>query len=482
MPSIKKNLVYNVLLSVSQVIFPIVTFPYASRVLGPRGIGEVNFVNSITQYFILFAALGIPIYGVREIARVKENKSKLNILFTELLLIHLSVTIFYSLIYFVIVLTFTHSFETIGLYWVGIGILMTNVFLIEWFFQGIEEFKFITIRSLLIRVVGIFLLFILVHNSKDVVMYYALTLIIFILSAISNFVFAKKHVKLVFANLNFRKHIKPLLYILGSTLAISAYIYLDNIILGILCGKEAVGYYSTSTKLTKILISFITALGIVLIPKLSASFKESNTERIKTLLNKSFSFVVILSIPIIVGIILLAPMIIKIFAGEAFSPSVMVLRIIAPTTLLIGLNNIFGVQMLAAMGKEKYLFISVLVGMVVSIGANFIFIPVFSQNGAALTTVLTELVVTLLTWYYARKYFSISFEIRQLIYGAGASILFLPLYYCLKLFIPNEIVSSIALVLLAVPLYFGVQIFILKNNYIIEIFRSINKKYNYARV
>lgn len=482
MSSIKKNLIYNILLSISQVIFPLVTFPYASRVLGPGGIGAVNFVNSITQYFILFAALGIPIYGVREIARVKGDKIKLNALFTELLLIHLVFTIGYSIVYLVLVLLFNHSVSTLGLYWVGICILMMNVFLIEWFFQGIEEFKYITVRSLLIRGVGIVLLFILVRNSGDVVMYYALTLVIFVLSAITNCVYVRKYVSLVFVNLNFKKHIRPLLYILGSTLAISVYIYLDNIILGLLSGKEAVGFYSTATKITRILISFITALGLVLVPSLSASFNENDYGRIRTLLNKSFSFVIILSVPIMVGLLLLAPVIIKIFAGPGFGPSVAVLRIIVPTTLLVGLNNIFGVQILTSMSKEKYLLFSVMAGMIISIVANFTLIPIFSQKGAAITNVLTEFAVTLFTWYYSRRFFSFSVEMKQFYYSVVASILFWPLHYLLKILITNEILSALALIALAVPLYFAIQIIIFKNKYTLEILQVIKNKFNYAGV
>lgn len=482
MSVVKKNLVFNILLSVSQVFFPLISFPYASRILGPQGIGSVSFVDSITQYFILFSALGIPTYGVREVARVKRKQNELNKLFSELILIHLFVTIFYFIIYISIILIWAKSSHIKSLYWIGCGILILNVFLIEWFFQGIEQFKFITVRTLFIRIIVLGLLFFLVRKSNDIFLYYMLTFVTVVASVIVNFYHSRRYVRFVFVGLDFKKHFKPLLYILGSTLAISAYVLLDNIILGLLTNDEAVGFYSSSVRITKISLSLITALGLVLVPNLSASFKENDLGRIRELLNKSFAFVITLSVPIAVGLYLLAPILIRTIAGSKFEPAVMTLRIMTPITILIGLSNIFGVQILTPMQKEKYLFWSVSIGMFVSIALNFILIPFFSQNGAALTTVLTEAVVTILTWYYARKYFSIKFEFDQFYKSLISAAGFIPLYYILRILISNEIISAVILIVLSPVLYFIIQIVFLKNKYLSDIYFQLMRKIRYEGV
>ena len=199
MSSIKKNFIFNAILSLSQVIFPLITFPYVARIILPTGIGTVTFIDSICRYVILFSALGIPIYGVREVAKVKNDKIKLNKIFTELICIHFIISCI-ILVFFVIVIFSVSTFnENIQFYFWGLLLILSNVFMVEWYFQGIGEFKYITIRNLVLKTFLTLMIFLIVEEKEDVLIYFILLVLMSILNAVVNFVYAKQTIKLDFS-------------------------------------------------------------------------------------------------------------------------------------------------------------------------------------------------------------------------------------------------------------------------------------------
>ncbi len=438
MKSIKKNFVYNTLLSISQVLFPLIVFPYISRVLGPAGIGQVSFIESVCRYLILISALGIPIYGVREVARIKGNRVKEEELVSEILAIHFFSTSFIVLIYIFFILAFSVLKENLNFYLLGIVFVISNIFNVEWYFQGIEEFKFITLRSIIVKCIITILTFILVKNNGDQILYFLTIVMTLCLNAILNFYFLLKRTSISLIQIrSLKKHIKPLIYIFSSTAFVSIYTLSDSILLGLLSNTQEVGFYTIGQKLSRIPILFIGAISVVLIPRLSTYFKNNDHKMFNQILTQSFEFVVFFSIPIIFFIIGNSKFIILEFAGGDFIQSSEILIILSFLSLLVGLSNIFGLQILTPSGNDKYFTISVFSGMVVSIILNYFFIPLFGARAAALSCVVSEIIVTIITYYYARKLISLKLNFFLIIKISIFSLPIIILSYLTSLMIQN---------------------------------------------
>ncbi|RZL27924.1 MAG: flippase, partial [Pedobacter sp.] len=346
MSGLRKNIAFNALLSISQILFPLITFPYASRILGPSGMGAVSFVDNFITYFLIFSALGIPLYGVREIAKVKNDQIALGKVFSELIFIHLITSVISIGILFVICLSSQKLLTNFELYQIGMGILLGNVFIAEWFFQGIEKFKYIAVRTVLIRLFTIALLFLLVQSPSDKNIYYGLNLVATLIAAIANMYAVSKHAPIFLTNLTLKKHLKPLLVIFSNSIITTIYLVFDTIILGFLTNDVNVGYYAASMRISKISLALIGVLSAVLLPRLTIAFRDGNLEEAKSLLQKSLSFVIFLSIPIAIGTFCLSTEIISLFAGIKYLPAVSSLQILCFIVCFVGLAQVFAHQIL----------------------------------------------------------------------------------------------------------------------------------------
>jgi O-antigen/teichoic acid export membrane protein len=472
--SIKNNFIFNALLSLSQVIFPLITFPYVARVILPSGIGEVTFVESICRYVILFSALGIPIYGVREIAKVKNEKDKLNKLFTELIIIHFVITIFISALFAISIYLIPLFYNNLKFYTLGSLFILSNVFIIEWYFQGVGQFKFITIRNLIVKTILTIFVFVVVKEEKDVLAYFSIIVLTSILNAVVNFVYALRTVDFDFSsNWNdFKRHLKPLFYIFSSIAFISVYTLLDTIMLGFITDEKTVGLYSTALKVSRIPMLFIGALGVVLIPKLSEHFHNGRLDDFISLINKSIKFVITFSIPTLFLLFSLSDIIVVSFAGPEFIKAGSVLKILGFLSLLIGLSNVFGLQILTPMGKDKYLTYSVLIGTIISFGLNLILMPIFKEKGAAISNIVAEFAVTIATIIFASKFIKLiidwKFAFKTIIYS-------IPLFF-IPIFVSKYIFSHLTLIIITIVLsgiyFILIQLFVLKNELFID-FKNI---------
>jgi O-antigen/teichoic acid export membrane protein len=474
--SIKKNFIYNVILSISQILFPLITFPYASRVLNPGGLGIVSFADSFTQYFILLAALGIPVYGVREIAKVKDEPAKLSTLFSELLIINVIATVFCLLLYIGLIFSVNKLHENQSVFFVGCGILLSNVFLIEWLFIGLENFQYMVKRTVAFRFLTMCLIFIIVTSPEDKTYYYGITFLFYILSALANMRYAQKFVTISFSGIQFRKHLKPLFFIFSTTIVISMYAILDNIILGFLTDETYVGYYTVSMRISKFSIALVGALGLVLIPRLSALFQNDNTLEALKLLNKSVQYVIIFSVPISLGILLMADDLIMLFSGKAYMPAITSLRIFALIVIIIGFAQIYSQQILIPLNKEIFIFRSVLLGVVISLTLNFLLIPIYKHNGAAISNLITELIVTISLYYYSRKFFPIAFPIKAFFFSILSCSLFYPIRFLADVIELNYIYKLILVTVFSGITYFLFQLYLFKNVFIKEYLHTIVQK------
>jgi O-antigen/teichoic acid export membrane protein len=470
MSSINKNFFYNILLSVTQVLFSLIVFSYVARVIEPVGIGKVSFVESICRYTILIAALGIPIYGIREVSKLKDDNDKLSQLCSELITIHFISSFFISLLYLIIVSTTSQLSQNLNFYLIGLIMIFSNVFSIEWYFQGIGDFKFITIRTLIVRMVTTILVFFMVTKPEHSFNFFLLTVLTNISISTINLFHANKQIKIKFTleYKNLKRHSIPLLLIFSTSVSISIYVLLDTIMLGFLSDEKSVGLYSMALKISKMPLLFVSALGVVLIPQLSSSFNNNDIDRFKLLITKSIKFVITFSFPIIFYILGVSNELILVFAGESFLGASLSLKILSSLVLLIGLSNIFGLQVLTPMGKDKYLTYSVLFGTVFSISLNFFLIPLYQELGAVITNVITEVIVTIMTFYYASKFLKIELNYTFIF---KTFLLSTPFYFISTLitqFTINNITILIVTSVFALFYFLIMQVYLLKNEIIID--------------
>jgi len=470
---LKKNLFFTLILSVSQFIFPLITFPYSSRILGPQGIGTVNFIDSFTQYFILISALGIPTYGVREIAKHRHDKTAMDKLFSEILIIHIASTTLFAVIYIVMALLLPSVNIHLNLVFAGIALMYFTAFMVEWFYGGIEKFSYITMRSLGVRILSIVALFLILKPGSQPIVYYLIIVLAAAFTSFLNMINLRKHVTVTFVGLTFKKHLKPLIILLSSALAVSVYVLMDNIILGFIKGDAAVGIYATATKIVKIPFALLMAINSVIVPKVSRAYNEGNIDEIKELINKSFAFLCVVGLPITVGINVSAAFLVRSFAGPKFMAAVPVLQILSPVTMVVGFTFIFAAQLLTPMGLERPLVRISVIGMFFSLIANIIIIPWLSYSGAAITNILTEILVAGLCYYLTRKHIDIKFDASIFTACLIGSLFFIPIAFLIHRLNYKLIYLDITVIITCAVCYLVYIWFFVKNIYLEDIKKDI---------
>ena len=466
--SVKNSVFYNVLLAISQVFFPLITFPYLARTLGPEHVGVLNFAESIAKYFVMLAALGIPIYGIREIAKVQNELKERTKIFAEIFTINLICTLGLSFIFLAAVFFIPQlNKEKVLFYWT-IAYFIFQVFYLEWFFNGMNQFKFIAIRQFIIRFFFIIFVFILIKSQFDYVNYMRMQFGLSVLLAIINFNNLSKHIalnKASFSNLDLRKHIKPLLYIFLTIFSISIYFSLDTILLGFLANNESVGYYSTALKLNKLIIAVFGAVTVAIFPSLINLYHSQQIEKFRELIRQVFFVLVSLSIPAIVIFISCAKEIVHVLFSQNFDRSILPLQITAPLILIVSLSSIFGFQVLSALAKDRQILYSAIIGMSVSIVLSILLVPTLMEVGEAITILVTELSVSVSFIYFTKKYFKVggltNMFLKQLV-GALPYIGFVIIF---KSIISDSIMVLTSISIISLIWFCIYHLFILKNSY-----------------
>ncbi len=408
--SVKNSIFYNVLLAISQVFFPLITFPYLARTLGPEHIGALNFAESMAKYFVMLAALGIPIYGVREIAKVHNNKDELTKRFTEIFAINIICTIGLSLFFFASIFFIPQLYDQKVLFYWTVIYFVLQVFYLEWFFNGMNQFKFIAIRQFIIRFFFIVFVFLLIRGKADYVNYMMMQVGLNILLAIININNLRKLIiidKNIFKNLDLKRHFKPLFYLFLTIFSISIYFSLDTILLGFLANNESVGYYSTALKLNKLIIAVFSAVTVAIFPSMINLYHNGHIEKFKEMIRQVFFVLVSLSIPAVLVLIFCAREIVHLLFSTSFDRAILPLQITAPLILIVSLSSIFGFQVLSALSKDRQILYSAVIGMLVSIILSVLLVPQYKEVGEAITILLTELAVCLSFIYFTMKNFRV---------------------------------------------------------------------------
>lgn len=401
--SVKYNFIMNAILTVAGIIFPLITFPYISRVLLVEGSGKVAFATSVVTYFTMFASLGIPTYGVRACAIVRDNKEKLSKTVQELLIISGGTTLL-TYIVFGISLFVIPEFaqERTLLLIVGLGIGL-NTIGVQWLYNALEQYSYITTCSILFKVIGMILMFLLVKESSDYQIYGGVYVIASFGSYVLNFICLRKFVTFQkTGTYQFKQHLKHIMVFFAMSAGASIYLNLDVVMLCFLQSNEAVGYYNAGIKVKTVLVTCVTSLGTVLLPRLSYYIETADKKAFQLMVGKAFRFVFVAASAVTVYFSIFARESILLLSGEAFLPAVGPMMILMPTVLLIGLSNVTGIQILTPNGREREVMYSIWGGAILDFVLNLIVIPKFSANGAALSTLLAEGMVLLLQCWFLR--------------------------------------------------------------------------------
>lgn len=468
MPSIKRNFAHNFIFLLSNILFPLISFSYASRILGPEAYGKIQFVLVFAQYFVLVAAMGIPIFGVREIAKVRHDKNLLSNKVSELLIINIISSALLMIVYIIVIISIGWFKEDFQLYLLGGLIVLTGFSTLDWFYNGVEQFHFLSIRSIVIKSLSLIALFLFVKTKGDFILYFIVVLFSILANNFWNLVKLRGHLTFKLANLNFRSHLPVLLTLLGTTLSISIYTVIDTLLLGFLADNTSVGYYTAALKISKIAIPIVTVLGVVLIPKITQSIANNDIPTLNKLANYSFSFICLIGIPIAAGLFLFASEFIISISGTEFSSAILTMKITAPIALLVGFGHLFGFQLLIPAGLEKKYLIATICGMVISIILNLILINGLKDKGTAIATLSGELVVSFIAFYYVYKKMNLSINWWAALQALIACIIFIPLAYLLRQYINDAIIRLIIAIPISAILYFFTQAFIFKNPLIKE--------------
>lgn len=470
---VRKNLLFNIINNISSILFPIITVPYVSRVLGVENIGIVGFSSTFSGYFCIIANMGIAIYGSREIAKLRDNKILRDKLFSELFKILLYSSSVSSLIYLFSIFLTPSLFNNREFLIISGLTLYLSAFSLDWFFTGRENFKMIAVRSIVIKIVCLILMFLFVKGKSDALIYCGIVVLSTILNNIWNFfVIIRNEVVISFNNINIKQHVKPLSLLLSMNIATSVYTSLDTILLGFMMNYTEVGLYSSAVKISRLLLPFAVATTSVMVPKIAYSYAMKDKLELDNILDKSFSLVTFFSIPMSIGLFTISPSFVPIFFGEEYLKVIPLLQILSSVLFFVGLSNFFGIQVLATTGKESKLLLSILLGAMVNLLLNIILIPRLGALGTSLTAAIAEFVVLISTFIFSYKYFELKLNWISILHSILSC---LPLVIA-YIFIPSNLSLQLLIVFIiyGVVTYLFMQSKVFKNQIALELIKRMS--------
>ena len=402
--SLKKNFCMNAILTMSQFIFPLITFPYVSRILLAEGTGKVSFATSIISYFAMFAQLGIPTYGIRACAQVRNDKKKLSKTAQEIFIINIIMSILAYIVFFIALCNVPRLKDEKTLLIIVSATIFFNAIGMEWLYKALEQYTYITIRSVIFKFIALIAMFLLIHQQSDYIIYGAISIFASSASNIFNFFNVHKYIILrPVGEYNFKQHLKAVSVFFALSCAATIYVNLDTVMLGFMKTNVDVGYYNAAVKIKTILVSIVTSLGTVLLPRASYYVEHGLKEDFYRITKKAINFVFLVATPLMLYFMFFAKEGIFFLSGNTYGGAIVPMQIIMPTLFFIGLTNIMGMQILVPLGKENIVLYSEIVGAVVDLAINYILIPKYASAGAAIGTLVAEIAVWIVQYIYLRK-------------------------------------------------------------------------------
>lgn len=397
--SIAKNGIYNMTYKLLSVIFPLITVTYTSRILEPQNLGMVTYSQTIVSYFLIFALLGIPNYGIREVAKSR-NRAEKNKVFSEVLVINIASTLLWTFLYCLFVIFFIK--ENLSLYFASGLLLVLNIFNVDWFYQGIEEYGFIAFRSFVIKIIFVIALFVFVKQNSDYIKYS----FIYSIAVAGNYIFSlinlKKYTAFVKNGLNIKKHLKPIFALFAGTVANEFYLHVDITMIGVMCSNSYVSYYSNPSKIMHVISNALIALGAVILPRLSIIVQDSK-EKAYELSMKAYKTLLFIAVPCSFGVFAISKYMIPTLFGNNYNVSIVTMQILSILILMFAIDGGVLIPILISNKKEKTYTIATVLGAVTNILFNYFLIKFFQHNGAAIASVLSKAIMMLIEMYFLNK-------------------------------------------------------------------------------
>lgn len=474
--SLLNNFLYHFARTLAGFLFPLVTFTYSARILGVDGVGQLNFSRAIISYFVMIAMLGMNHYGTREAAKRRDDRDSLSRFVHEMLFINGITTAIAYLLFFVTIAAVPkfRTYETL-LLMCSLSILLQGTSL-EWLYQAQEEYRYITVCSVLFQLTGLAAMFLFVKDATDVVPYAATTLVASTGTYVVNLIHARKYVGLHwYGHYEIRKHLRPLLWLFAMAMSTEVYTALDSTMLGFLQGDTAVGKYAAAVKVNKMVISLLITIGTVVTPRLSYYVGNGEGAKMRELSRRVYNYVFMLSVPAAVGLFMLSDDIILMFSGNEFASAGLTMRLLTPIVVFIPFSMVTNQQTLIPIGKEKMVFISTMMGAITNFSCNLLLIPRFAENGAAAATLFAETAVAIVCFINASRFFEMKQVLRHLyqyLIGAAPIPLIMMLIQHLNV---HYLLRTALVVTISAGCYFSI-LFLFKNSYFMEAVAVVQNK------
>lgn len=472
--SIKTNIFYNSILIVSRYVAPLITYPYVSRVLGVANIGICNFIDSVINYFMLFSMMGIATIGVREIAASKNDQEKMSHVFSNLIGLNAIFTFIAIGILFICTLSVDQLYQHKEMMLVGGIKLFANVCLLEWLFTGLENFRYITIRTLIVRLAYVISVFLFVHEANDYIIYFFLTSMMVVVNALINIIYCRKFVLFKFPTQSIKTLFKPTITIGIYTLLTSTYTTFNVTFLGFTSSDDQVGFYTTATRLFSIIIALYTAFTTVMLPRMSALITEKRMKDVHILISKATDCLLAISIPLIIFTLIFSDNIVSVVCGKGYEGAYIPTKIVMPLIFIIGYSQILILQILMPLKCDKQILLNSIIGAVVGVILNLILVRHMLAIGSSIVWVVSEICVMCSAQYFVWKKLHLGFPTQTLIKNCIA---YTPaIFGCLYIYMTiSSPVTKLLLGMACIVLYgLVIQIMYLRNTIILGILRKVH--------
>ena len=469
--SIAKNYIYNLIYQMLTILLPFITTPYISRVLGATNIGIYGYTYSIITYFVLLGSLGIALYGQREIAYVQNNKKELTNKFWEIEIIKLISMAISSIIY---IFVFCINGDYTIYYRIFLLYMFSYALDIIWFFQGVEEFGKIVFRNIVIKLLSIVCIFIFIKTQADLWKYILIYVGGELLGNLSLWLYMPKYInKPNLKELEMKKHIKPVIMLCFPQIATQIYTVLDKTMIGnITKDMDAVGFYEQAQKIMRSALVIITSYGTVIASRVANIYKTQDKSKIKEHIETSFRYVFFIGIPMVLGIIAVAPKFVPWFYGEGYEEVIPLLATMSILLVVIGISNVSGTQYLIPINKQNIYTISIVIGCVVNVIFNFILINLYGAIGAVIASIIAELSISAIQIYIIRKEINFLKVLKSsLKYFISGVIMFL-ITYGIQLKLDVSIFNSAIEIIIGIAVYMMILV-LLKDKFLKNICNQI---------
>ena len=473
--SLSLNAILNAMRSVLNMLFPLITYPYITAVLSVEELGKYNFSLSIVNYFALIAGLGVSSYAIREGARIREDKRALSDFANQMLEINLiSMLAAYMLLFCVLGIATTLAPYKELILFLSVQMLFTTIG-VEWIYSIFEEYQYITIRSILFKVASIILLFVLVRKEGDVFQYAGVVMFATTGSNILDAFFARKYFHFSFVGLKkLKKHIRPIMVLFASNIAVMVYVYSDTTMLGLMADDYTVGIYAVSSKVYSMMKSVLSAVLVVSIPRLANLYGANKLSEFKEIVQNITDTITLLLIPSVAGLILQSKNIILFISNEKYLQATSSLSILSIALVVCMYGWIFNQCVLLPAQKENVILEATIISAVANVVLNFILIRMWKENATAFTTLIAEGTMLGICGWKSQAICKIKVFNKNLLTVCVGTAAVVGICYVIRMFEFQSTVELLTSVVLSGIAYFTILI-VLKNENVLKLMKKLLK-------